>query len=102
MAGRCAMDLRAPNRVASNTRAQALVTNLSEAIDGVAAFSDHGRDNGRGNTTPHSLTNETVMKTLLAALLVITGCASSQARFSDEPQPISVLTVKNMRSEDAT
>jgi hypothetical protein len=42
------------------------------------------------------------MKTLLAALLVITGCASSQAHFSDQSHAVSVLTVKNLRGEDAT
>jgi hypothetical protein len=42
------------------------------------------------------------MKTRLAALLLLAGCASSGARPNDEQPLASVLTVTNQRSEDAT
>ena len=42
------------------------------------------------------------MKMLLASLLVAVGCASAATRFDDQPIPVSVLTVKNQRGEDAT
>lgn len=42
------------------------------------------------------------MKTRIAALLLLAGCASSGARASDELPVASVLTVTNQRGEDAS
>lgn len=42
------------------------------------------------------------MKTRLAALLLLAGCASSGVRPSDELPVASVLTVTNQRGEDAS
>ena len=41
------------------------------------------------------------MKTLIASLLLVVGCASSGVRVNDEPQLVTVLTVTNQRPEDA-
>ena len=42
------------------------------------------------------------MKTRIAALLLLAGCASSGARATDEIPAASVLTVTNQRGEDAS
>ena len=40
------------------------------------------------------------MKTLIASLLVVVGCASPAPRLYDDPASVAVLTVDNQRGED--
>ncbi|HKW47696.1 MAG TPA: hypothetical protein VJN70_09625, partial [Gemmatimonadaceae bacterium] len=50
-------------------------------------------------TTPEELT---LMRLLIASLLVLGACASSGAHFGEEQRAVSILTVRNQRPEILT